>query len=268
MRKIRLLGYLTLVGLMPLCAGASGPMCGAKSKTAWTGKLTAVNAEHHTITAKSWWHTRTFNVGEKCAISTMDKKSAALSDLRPGERVKVRYQTTGGVSIAEQISVEPLHVAGTVEAVNQTARTVTMEEPFHDRTLHLSQDCKIVLWNGKDGTLADLTPGNRVMVSYELPGGSPVAYRIHERTQTYVGKLDAIDLKARTVAASELWGNKQFNLADNCRIMAAGKANAHLSDLQLGHDYRFTYENVDGVNVVDRIAPSSGTKPATTASIK
>ena len=222
MSKIRVLGYWTLVSLLPLGASAGGPTCSAKSEAAWTGRLTAVNADNHTITAKSWWQSRTFNVGSTCAISTMDKKTAALSDLRPGEKVRVRYQTAGGVRIAERIGVEPLHLTGTVQAVDQTARTLTLEQALHHRTFRLADDCEIVLWNNKDGTLTDLTPGNRLVVTYELPGGSPVAYRIRERTQTYVGKVDAIDLTDRTVKAGALMGNKRLNLADNCRIMVNG----------------------------------------------
>ena len=67
------------------------------------------------------------------------------------------------------------------------------------------------------------------------------------------------------VKAKHLVGVKKFNLADNCKIVISGKSNASLSDLRLGQKLALTYDEVDGVNVVTRIAPaegSTGTEPA------
>jgi hypothetical protein len=257
MRKIRMLGLLALIGLMPLGTYARGATSNAEKEMGWSGKVTAVSPDNHTFTATSWWHTRTFDVGEKCAISTLDKKAAALSDLRIGDRVKVCYREAGGALVAEQIRVKALHLTGTVQSVDRKARTVTLEEPFSNHSFRLADDCKVVLWNGKEGAFIDLTPGNKVRVAYELPNGSPVAYRIRQETQTFVGKVSGIDSTYRTVEASELLEHKQFRVPDNCPIMVNGKPTENLRNLQLGHTYLFSYENVDGVNVAERIAPAS-----------
>jgi hypothetical protein len=126
----------------------------------------------------------------------------------------------------------------------------------------------VIQANGADGTLADLGPGDQITVPYELPGGSPVAYRIRAQTVTFVGMLDAIDLSARTVKAKLMAGEKTFDLADKCRIIANHQQREHLADLALGQQYRFTYREVNGVYVLDQIAPAHEAKPAETASAR
>jgi hypothetical protein len=78
--------------------------------------------------------------------------------------------------------------------------------------------------------------------------------------------LDAVDLSARSVKAKLMTGEKTFDLADKCRIIASNQQSQHLKDLVLGQQYRFTYRQVNGVNVLDQIAPAQEAKPAETAS--
>jgi hypothetical protein len=184
MRNIRMFGFLTLAGLLPLCAGANGPMCTAKSQAAWSGTVTAVNTDTHTIKAASWWQTRTFDVSSACAISTLDKGTAALNDLRPGEKVKVCYQKQGGLRIADRIEVQSLHLTGTVLTVDEKDRMATVQENLQHRTFRVADDCKVILSHNREGTLADLAPGARVSVTYDSPGAPLMAYRIQEQSQT------------------------------------------------------------------------------------
>jgi len=170
-------GFLALVGLLPVCANA-------KSEAAWTGTVTAMNTDSHTVSAETWWRTLRFYVGSDCAISTPDKANAALKDIRAGEKVKVSYRKQGSLRFADRIQVQSLHAAGTVLAVDPKDRLVTLEETLHQRTFNVAKHCKIILWNNKEGTLADLGPGSRVSVTYDSPGAPLIAYRIREETQT------------------------------------------------------------------------------------
>ena len=244
------------------------------SEETWTGTLTAVNAREKTFKAEHLLFTKTFSLGEQCAISTLDNQKAALSDLRPGEKVKVRYQAVEGVLVADQVAERPLHYTGTVQAIDPMARTVTMEEPplyqpFHaPKAFQVATDCKIVLRSGNTGTLAALQPGDRISVIYELPSGSPAAYRIRDKSSTFVATLQAIDPSARTIEAKDLSNQKQFDIAHHCRIILSGEKAGKLKDLALGHEYRFTYEPVNGVNVLDRVTSVQGAKPAETAAAK
>ena len=240
----------------------------------WAGTVTAVSAQNKTLTGKHWLFSRTFNLGEKCDISTVDSEKASLTDLHPGEQVRVHYQNAEGILVADRIAEWPLHYTGTVHAIDQKARTVTMEEVplymlFHgpDRFC-TAGNCKVILTNGEHGTLADLRPGDRVTLIYELPGGSRFAYRIRQMSSTFVGMLDAIDLPARTVKAKKMAAEKTFNLTDKCQIVDVNQQREDLKDLVLGQQYRFTYQDVNGVNVLDQIAPAQEAKPADTASTR
>ncbi len=123
-----------------------------------------------------------------------------------------------------------------------------------------------MLRGDKAGTLADLPPGCHVTVLYEKPAGQLTARQIDQTSAMFTGELTAMDLTARTVKAKhELGGAKQFNLADDCAIMVNGKADGHMRDLRPGEKLMFSYNNVNGVNVVTRIAPAESPAPAMTA---
>lgn len=274
MNTIRRLGLLALVITLPLGVQASGQPAEMHDGKTWRGTITAVDASGHTLSVKRALLTKKFNLGEHCAITAVNKQTAALTDLRPGEKVIVRYQDAEGVLVANRIAERALHYHGTVNGIDQNTRTVTMEQaplykPFRaPRKFRLANDCKVTLWNGREGTLADMHPGDRISITYELPDRSPVAYRIGEKSSTFLGALEAVDLPARTVKAREKSSEKKFNLADDCRIIVSGEKAGHMKDLVRGQPYRFTYEEVNGVNVLERIAPAQVGKPAETASAK
>ena len=61
---------------------------------------------------------------------------------------------------------------------------------------------------------------------------------------------------------------KQFDIADHCRIILNGEKVGKLKELALGQEYRFTYEPVNGVNVLERVTSVQEAKPAETAAAK
>ena len=83
-----------------------------------------------------------------------------------------------------------------------------------------------------------------------------------------MGTIDAIDLSARTVEAKDMSGEKKFELADQCQILVPGQKRGHLKEVALGQKYEFTYEDVNGINVLDRIAPARPAMSAETASTR
>jgi len=64
------------------------------------------------------------------------------------------------------------------------------------------------------------------------------------------------------VKAKSLFAEKKFNLGDNCVIVANGRIDGRLNDLKPDDRLVFTYDEINGVNVVDRIAPA--VEPANT----
>ena len=274
MNSITRCGFLALMIALPLSVRAGQQPGRTANEKTWYGTVTAVNTRDHTLTVKRVWFTRTFNIGEHCAIAAIDKKEAALSDFSPGEKVRVHYQNAEGVLVADRITERALRYEGTVQAVDQEARTVTMEQaplyrPFHAPAMfRIGSDCRVRLWNGREGTVAEVRPGDRILVIYELPGGSPVAYRIRDKSSTFVGTVEAIDLSDQTVKAKELLREKKFELGNDCQIVRPDQKAGHLKDLVLGQKYQFNYEDVNGVDVLNRIAPVQEGQPAETASTK
>jgi hypothetical protein len=272
MRTITKLGLVILMTALPAGVKASQPSAESNHEQTWTGTLTAVNTQNESLTGGHWWYHETFNVGKHCAISTVDKAHAGLADLRPGEEARIRYREAEGVRVADHVSERPLHYTGTVQAVNAKQRMVTMAEaalykPFHaPMTFRVASDCKVTLPSGKSANLTDLQPGDRIAVIYELPGGSPVAYRIRNKCSTFVGTVAAINLPERTIEAKGNAGARKFDLGDDCQIMLGSKQNGHLKDVAMHQTYEFTYQRVNGINVLDRLSPVQATKVSETAS--
>jgi len=119
----------------------------------------------------------------------------------------------------------------------------------------------------KSATLASVKPGQRVSVIYETPKGTPTAREIEQKGDTFTGTLTAIDLNTRTLKAKHVFGTKKFNLADGCKITLNGKADAQWRELKLGDEFTLTYDPVNGVNVVNRIAQAESPAEIPTADI-
>ena len=274
MRKIAKCGLLLVSAALALSVKADQQATETIKEKAWTGFLTAVNVRNQTLTARHGLLTRVFNLGGKCPITTMDKQAAALADLVPGEKVQIHYQEVGGVLVANRVAEQALRYDGRLHAFDPQVAALTMEQapvlkPFRaPKTFHMAADCKVLLRNGDKGSVADLQPGGRVSVIYNLAHGTPVAYRIRDLSLEFVGTVKGIDLEGRTVEAGEKSATKKFKLADNCRLVLGNEKLGRPKDLQVGQKYRFTYEQVNGINVVDWIAPTGQPSPTETASTK
>lgn len=238
----------------------------------WDGTLSSVNLTDRSITGKSGWFSDSFRIGDDCVISTIGKDDASLSDLHPGEAVDINYQSLGGVQVASRITEKARSCSGTIQSVDAKSMKLTMVQelfgtiPEH-KTLRIASECKVTLNNGDSGSIADLKPGDEITAIYDLHDGKAMAYRVREKTTDVVATLEAIDLPARTVKAEGRFREMPFDLANECRIIPKGSQEGQLKDLELGGKYRFTYEDLNGVNVLYRIAPVDETKPVQTAAI-
>ncbi len=274
MNHIRYIVTLLALTALPPALRAGEKPAGMNREHTWTCTLSAVNAADKTVAGKHWLTIRTFHLGENCVIAGLNDKNAELSDLHSGEKVRIRYQGSEGVWVADRITVKPLRYAGRVRSVDGKAGTVTMEQtplrqPFEAaKTFRLAESCKVALADGGHGALADLQPGDRLDIIYELPGGAPVAYQIRDQSSTFTGTLDAIDLSDRSVKAKATLGKREFSLADKCQIRLPDRPRGSMNDLTVGQRYRFTYQVINGVNIVERIVPAQETKSAETASTK
>jgi Cu/Ag efflux protein CusF len=265
-REMVILGLALGLGVGSQAYGDTAPAA-AKEKT-MKGEATVVDQTEKTVSIKNFWgSTRKFNVADDCKVSLQNKAQASLPDLRPGQRLEINYEDAQGVLVAHQIAQRNVSFTGHVKAIDPEKHTVTLRGHVTDKTFLIADNCKVTLRDEKSGTLTDVQPGHRVTVVYETPNGTVIARQIAQTSETFSGALTAIDLNDRTLKAKAFLNGKKFNVANDCSIMINGKPDAKLSDLKLGDKLVFSYDDVNGVNIVNRIATAEAVpEPPTTAS--
>ena len=229
----------------------------AKPEKTYTGTVTSVDTKEHVVSVEKWMlFNKKFNLGEECTYTFVDKGTGTMSDLRPGQRVRVGYQDAHGVRVADSVAQQPMRYTGMVKAIDPIQHTLLLHVHGMDKTFQIANDCEIVLHDNKTGVLGDVQTGNHVTVTYETPAETPTARQIAQTSATFSGSLTAIDLEAKTIKARELLDTKKFNVGDNCAIVVNGKPDGKLSDLKPNEKLVFSYDEINGINVVNRIAPA------------
>jgi hypothetical protein len=228
----------------------------ARPEKSYTGMIVSVDPKENTLEIKGLVLSRQFNLGAACDYALLDKSPGTVNDLRPGEKVTVSYQDAQSVLIADRVEQEPMQFEGMVTVIDTGKHTLIVHRTGMDKVLQIADDCKVVLRNDKPGTFADIHPGNHVTVTYETPAGTPTVREIAQTSIEFTGTLTAIDLGEKTVKAQAIFGSKKFSVADNCAIVINGKTDGQLSDLKPNDRLVFTYDEINGVNVANRIAPA------------
>ncbi len=239
-----------------LTSSADQTATAAKPDKTYTGMVVSVNPADRTLEVKGLILSKKFNLGSVCTYALLDRPAGVISDLRPGQKVVVSYQNASGVLVADRVQQKPMAEEGMVKAIDPAAHTLTLHLGVTDKTFQLPADCGVTLRGGKTGTLADIQTGNHVTVTYEAPNGKPTAREIAQTSATFTGNLTAIDLDQKTLKAKTMFATKKFNVGDDCAIVVNGKPDGKLTDLRPGESLTFSYDDVNGVNVVNRIAPA------------
>jgi len=223
----------------------------------YTGNVVAVDSQEHILNVRGWLFGKQFNLGDRCAYVLPGQAVGSLNDLRPGEKIQVTYQKEQGVLVADRIDQVPMSYEGMVKSIDPVNRTLTVHVHALDRDFQIASACRIVLRNNLPGAITDIQPGDHVTVTYEVPGDQPTARQIAQTSQTFTGSLIALDLGERTVKAHGGLNTKKFSLADGCAILINGKLDGRLDELKPNERLEFTYDEVNGVNIVNRIAPAT-----------
>lgn len=273
--KTKVLRKWTAVGLSVLTAtaayrasadDASANATAAKPDKTYTGTIVSVNPKENMLDVKGLlFSKKDFNLGDNCTYSIVGQENGAVSDLRPGQKVMVSYQDAHGVLVADRVTQRPMRDEGMVKAVDPTTQRLTLHLGIMDKTFQVPADCDVTLRGGKSGTIADIQPGYHVTVTYEVPNGKATAREIAQTSATFTGKLTAIDLDQKTMKASATFASKKFNMGDDCAIVINGKPDGKLTDLRPGENLTFSYDDVNGVNVVNRIAPAGASSSGSVA---
>jgi hypothetical protein len=245
---------LTATAVFRASADQAAPA--ARPERSYTGTVVSVDPKEHTLETKGLVLSKKFNLGDACTYALLDQDSGTAGDLRPGEKVTVSYQDAQGVLIADRVEQQPMKFEGMVTAIDPAKHTLMLHRPTLDKQMQIADDCKIMLRDGKPGTFADIRVGNHVTVTYETPAGTPTAREIAQTSIAFTGTLTAIDLDERTLKARAMFDTKKFNVADHCAIVINGRTDGQLSDLKPDDKLVFSYDEINGVNVANRIAPA------------
>ncbi len=242
---------------------ASANATAAKPDKTYTGTIVSVDSKEHLLDVKGFlFSNKKFNLGDSCAYTIVGQDTGAIGDLRPGQKVTVGYQDAHGVLVADRVTQQPMRDEGMVKAIDPATQTLTLHLGVMDKKFQLPADCEVTLHGDKAGTVADIQPGNHVRITYEVPNGKPTARQIAQTSETFTGDLTAIDLDQKTIKAKAMFATKKFNLGDDCAVVINGKPNGKLTDLRPGESLTFSYDNINGVNVANRIAPANGSGSA------
>ncbi len=235
----------------------------------FTGNVMAVDLSQQTMKVRSSWLIgKTFSLGAACAYALLDGAADAPASLHPGQKICVIYQSVDGVLVADRVMQQRLRFSGWVQAVDRKSHTLTVQPGGFTltRKFQFSDASRVTLLGDRPGMLADIQPGNHVSLTYEEPPGTATVQNIAQTSATFTGELTAIDLDAKTVRAKTSLASRNFELGKHCVIDLDGKGSGRLSDLRPDEKLVFTYDDINGVNVVNRIAPEKNLDESASAS--
>ncbi|MGP8198475.1 MAG: hypothetical protein ACLQU4_03110 [Limisphaerales bacterium] len=164
---------------------------------------------------------------------------------------------------------------GNVTVVDPQDKTLSVKGLFFTRNFSTAADCKVSLENKPDASLAELRPGQRVLVHYENDNGVLIAMCVAQRDLSYTGRITAIDPAARTLALRDGLMTHNLAVAPDCAVRLKGDQIGTWGNLQLGDTVQVCYEQAGSSHIARRIEEHSamvtGTiqaVDATTRSIK
>jgi hypothetical protein len=155
------------------------------AEKSYTGMVISVNTNENVFCVqRRLWSAKQFAYGDNCDITLLYSTlknglgSTTSGGLRSGERVTVNYQDFHGVHIADRIEQRPMQSAGTIKLIDPEKHWLVLHRRIGDKQLEIAAGCITILGDQKAGTLADIGPGDHVVVIYETPGGTPMAWQI------------------------------------------------------------------------------------------
>jgi Cu/Ag efflux protein CusF len=257
--------FTAAFSVVALLASAGLAAADQPQETQATGRVVNVNPNEHSLTLRQFLVHRTFNLGSDCAILRWDGSAGEFSDLRPGEKVTIGYRNVHGVLAANRVRQDAMLYSGVVQAIAPASRQLVLGAWNGTRTFLIADNCKVVLHDSGKSALADIKPGDHVSLVYEVTSGPDLVRQIAQPSDSFTGSIVAIDLPHRMVSAQGMFGVKQFSLVHDCSIVLDGTTEAPLLSLRPGERLTINYDQVNGVNLANRIAPAPETHGSMTA---
>jgi hypothetical protein len=157
----------------------------ALPEKSYTGVVVSADSKERLVTVKRGpFSKKDFNLGDNCAYSFLysmlinNDGDGGVNNLRPGEKVTVSYQNAHGVLVADHIEQQPMRFAGVIKRIAPDKHTLILRRCVVFMQLDIATDCVTLLSNEKAGSLADIHPGDHVIIMYETPDCRPTAWEI------------------------------------------------------------------------------------------
>lgn len=130
---------------------------------------------------------------------------------------------------------------------------------FSSKEFNLGDHCTYAIVDKDNGTIGDLRPGQRVVVSYQDVNGVPIADRVTQKPMQDEGMVKAIDPAGHTLTLRTGIFDKTFQLPADCEVTLHGGNTGALADIQPGNHVTVTYEVPNGQATAREIAQTSMT---------
>jgi hypothetical protein len=148
-----------------------------------TGMIISVDPKERLLWVSGWpLSKKEFTIGDDCSYSLayaeVNNNAGTAKNLRPGEKVMVSYQDWDGTRIADRIEQKPMRLVGTVKGIQDGEHTLVLRRRLFKQRVAIAPECIFLLPNDHAGALADIHPGDQVVVTYEAPHGKRTAREI------------------------------------------------------------------------------------------
>lgn len=142
------------------------------------GNIFSLDIQNRSLTLRQKAFNRELQLAEDCEIILHDGLPGRLADLEVGNRVTVTYEAPDNVLTARRIEQTSLKIGGTLTAIDPGVKSFKAKALSGTNKFTVADHCAIVIHGKLDARLADLRPGDKLMVSYDEISGVKVANRI------------------------------------------------------------------------------------------
>jgi len=162
---------------------------------------------------------------------------------------------------------KPKSFKGAVTAVDEKEKTFAVRGFWSTKTFNAGDHCKVSLEDKRDAGLKDLSPGQRVEVSYVANNGVQIATLVVQKSLTFTGHIAALDPASRLLKVKRGTVSETFVAGNQCKVIIQDDRNRALADLRIGQKVTLSYSAPAGTKVAQKIEQTGSTFTGTVEAI-
>jgi Cu/Ag efflux protein CusF len=175
---------------------------------------------------------------------------------------------TGLAFADEQVSTAKLKTyKGTLLSVGEKDHAVTVRGLVTTRAFNPAEDCKLTFETRDNPGWADLSPGQKVTVTYYSAHGVRVARQIAQHDRVRTGYITALDTAKRKLAIKQAGFTYNFAMADKATVTFNGGKSGSLENLKIGDTITVVYQSENDPLIAARVEQKNPTFTGTIRAI-